>query len=142
MTIGQAKRELLVQSRWVEIQVFFSAFFCLLYTIEIYNVISGKLNWQLYHPPFIKYATSSRGIEWYFKKRGCWKILAWSGNPRSVDGSWSFVFRWFLCLWVSIFFCWWISDSRICHFFLLFDLQELNFTEFLGAAYWIELIIA
>lgn len=77
----------------LKFKFFFSAFFCLLYTIEIYNVISGKLNWQLYHPPFIKYATSSRGIEWYFKKRGCWKILAWSGNPRSVDGSWSFVFR-------------------------------------------------
>ena len=88
----------------LKFKFFFSAFFCLLYTIEIYNVISGKLNWQLYHPPFIKYATSSRGIEWYFKKRGCWKILAWSGNPRSVDGSWSFVFRWFLCLGVSIFF--------------------------------------
>jgi len=104
MTIGQAKRELLVQRRWLEIQVFFSAFFCLLYTIEIYNVTSGKLNWQLYHPPSIKYATSSRGIEWYVKKLRCRKILAWSGNPRSVDGSWSLVFRLFLCLKVSILF--------------------------------------
>ena len=40
----------------------------------------------------------------------------------------------------QFFFCRWISDSRICHFFLLFDLQELNFSEFIGTAYRTELV--
>ena len=41
----------------------------------------------------------------------------------------------FCVLESQFFFCRWIWDLRICHFFLLFDLQELNFSEFLGAAY-------